>query len=88
MGAIVPIGMTALIVAAGVVHLAVGGALREPDEGTAAHLFQLLVPAQLPVIGLFAATQLPRDRGWASRVLALQLGSLVALIATVAFLGL
>jgi hypothetical protein len=88
LGASLPLAMTAAIVAAAVLHLALGGALREPDEGMAAHLFQLLVPLEIPLIGAFAITRLPRDPRWAAPILALQVVALVALVATVFALGL
>ena len=34
--------------------------VREPDEGVAAHLFQLLMGGQLPIIAFFALKWLPR----------------------------
>ena len=84
LGAILPVLMTLTVVAAGLVHAAqVGGFVREADEGTAAHLFQILMPAQIPIIALFAATQLPRHRRWAGWILALQIGMAVALFAAV-----
>jgi hypothetical protein len=88
-GAILPIAMTLTVVAAGLEHAAqVGGFYREADEGTAAHLFQLLMPAQVPIIGVFAATQWPRDAAWTARVLAAQIGAAAALFGAVATLGL
>jgi hypothetical protein len=40
------------------------------DEGAAAHLFQLLIAAQLPLIGLFIASAAPGHRRGALRMLA------------------
>ncbi|HYR93050.1 MAG TPA: hypothetical protein VEP48_02500 [Methylomirabilota bacterium] len=48
------------------------GTARQADEGTAAHLWQLLMAGQLPVIALFAIMWLPRDPRQALFVLALQ----------------
>jgi hypothetical protein len=84
LGAILPLLMTLAVVIAGLVEAAqVGGFVRQPDEGTAAHLFQILMPAQIPIIAVFAATQLPRDPTWARRVLAVQIGAALALFAAV-----
>jgi hypothetical protein len=89
LGAILPLAMTFTVVAAGLLHAAqVGGFYREADEGTAAHLFQLLMPAQVPIIAVFAATQWSRDPAWAGRVLALQIGAAAALVAAVFLLDL
>ena len=53
-------------------HIAVFGTARQADEGTAAHLWQLLMAGQIPVIGFFAIRWLPRAPGPALLVLALQ----------------
>jgi hypothetical protein len=83
LGAVLPPLMTLTVVAAGLTEAAhAGGFVRQPDEGTAAHLFQILMPAQIPIIVVFAATQLPRHprAGW---ILALQIGLALALFAAV-----
>ena len=54
------------------VYGATTGFVREPDEGTAAHLWQLLMAAQLPLGAFFAAAWLPRAPSWAWLGLALQ----------------
>jgi hypothetical protein len=46
---------------------------RMPDEGAAAHIWQLLMAGQLPILGFFAFKWLARDRKAALSVLALQL---------------
>lgn len=89
LGAILPLAMTLAVVAAATYRaVQLGGFYREADEGTAAHLFQLLVPAQVPIIALFAATQRSRDPAWTARVVALQLGAAAALVASVFLLQL
>jgi len=37
-------------------HIAIFGVSRQPDEGTAAHLWQLLMVGQLPIVAFFAVT--------------------------------
>lgn len=64
------------------VHVAMFGVVHEADEGTAAHVFQLLMVAQVPLIGYFAMTWLPRRPGAALTVLLLQ--ALAALAAALA----
>lgn len=49
------------------------GIQRETDEGVGAHLFQLLMPAQLPIIGYFALRYLPKVPKRALAILAIQL---------------
>jgi hypothetical protein len=85
--AILPIAMSlaALAVIAG--HIAVSGIARQADEGTAAHLWQLLMAGQLPVIALFAVMWLPRAPRQALLVLALQLAAGIAAAAPVFLLN-
>ena len=53
-------------------HLAVFGVTHEADEGTAAHLWQLLMAGQIPIIAFFAVRWLPRTPTQAVLVLVLQ----------------
>lgn len=55
-------------------HAAVYGIVHESDEGTPAHLFQLLMVAQLPIIVFFACKWIPESPKRALPILALQLG--------------
>lgn len=70
------------------VHVAMFGAAREADEGTAAHTFQLLMIAQVPIIAFFAIKWLPRTPRQALQILALQAGAALAALAPVFFLNL
>jgi hypothetical protein len=85
--AILPLAMSlaALAVIAG--HIAVSGIARQADEGTAAHLWQLLMAGQLPVIAFFAVMWLPRAPRQALLVLALQLAAGIAAAAPVFLLN-
>lgn len=67
-------------------HLAVVGMVHEADEGTLAHLWQLLMAGQVPVIAFFAFKWLPRDPRQAVLVLALQAAAAIASFASVFFL--
>ena len=58
-------------------------AFHEPDEGTPAHLFQILMGGQLPIVVYFAFQWLPRDPARALRILALQIGAAVPIFAIV-----
>jgi hypothetical protein len=64
------------------------GFVREADEGTAAHLWQLLMAAQLPLGAFFAITWLPRAPRWAWLGLAVQVVVVVANLAIVRYLNL
>ena len=70
--AFLPVTMSAIALATVLTHLALYGTAREADEGTAAHLFQLLIVAQLPIVAFFAIRFLSRTPRSALIVLAIQ----------------
>ncbi len=84
--AFVPLAMSLAALALVLVHVAIFGNVHEADEGAAAHIFQLLLVAQLPIIAFFAIKWLPRAPKEALVVLALQAGAGIAAVATVFFL--
>lgn len=86
--AFLPVAMSFAALATVLVHVALFGTAREPDEGTAAHVWQLLMAAQLPIIACFAIRWLPRTPRQALWVLALQVGAALAALAPVYLLGL
>lgn len=61
---------------------------REPDEGTLAHLWQILMAGQMPIIAFFAIKWLPRSPRQTLSVLALHVGAALASMAPVFFLNL
>jgi hypothetical protein len=63
------------------------GVAPEPDEGAAAHVWQLLMAGQLPVIAFFAITWLPRNPRQALVALLLQAVAGLAAAAPVFVLG-
>ena len=67
-------------------HAALYGVVHEPDEGAAAHLWQLLVAIQIPMITVFALKWLPRATRAALLFLALFALSTLANVAAVFFL--
>ena len=84
--AFLPVAMSLLAVAVVLIHLALFGTARQPDEGAAAHLWQLLMAGQLPVIFFFAVRWLPQAPRFALPVLALQVAAAVAALAPVCLL--
>lgn len=58
--AFVPVAMSFAALAIVLVHIIMSGAAREADEGTAAHLWQLLMAAQIPIVAFFAIRWLPQ----------------------------
>ncbi|HET9836810.1 MAG TPA: hypothetical protein VFR84_01155 [Candidatus Angelobacter sp.] len=59
-------------------YAAIFGVARQADEGTAAHLWQLLMAGQIPLIVLFVLRWFPADPKRSLRVLALQIGAALA----------
>ena len=86
--ALLPIAMSAAALALVLGHVAIFGVVHEADEGGAAHLWQLLMAGQVPVIAFFALKWLPRSPGQALRVLALQAVAAAAACAPVYLLKL
>ena len=86
--ALIPVAMSVAALIVVLVNVAIFGAARDADEGTAAHLWQLLMVGQLPVIAVFAIKWLPREPRSALLALALQAGSILAALAPVYFLNL
>ena len=86
--ALLPILMSMAALALVLTHIAIFGAVREADEGAAAHIWQLLMAGQLPVILFFAAKWLPQSPRPALAVLALQAVAMLAACAPVYILNL
>jgi hypothetical protein len=86
--AFVPLLMSVAALALVLGHLAMFGAAREVDEGTAAHLWQLLMAGQIPIIAFFAIRWLPRTPRPAILVLALQASAGIAALAPVYYFNL
>ncbi len=86
--AFLPLAMSLGALAVVLGHVALFGAAREVDEGAAAHIFQLLMAAQVPVVAFFAIKWLPRAPQDGLPVLALQLAAAIAALAPVYFLNL
>ena len=84
----VPLAMSFAALAVVLGHVAMFGAAREADEGTAAHIWQILMAAQVPIVAFFAIKWLPRTPKQALPVLALQAGAALAALAPVFFLNL
>lgn len=76
--AFLPVAMSLAALAVVLIHVAHFGTAQQADEGTAAHLWQLLMALQVPVIGYFAVRWLPQSPKPAVGVLALQLAAALA----------
>ena len=76
--ALIPIAMSLGALATVLYHVALFGVAREADEGTAAHIWQLLMAVQVPIVLFFALKWLPRAPRQGALTLALQIAAAVA----------
>ena len=67
-------------------HALVYGVVHEADEGTAAHVWQILMAAQLPIVAYFILKWLPRRPRESLQILALLAGTWLANFAAVYWL--
>jgi hypothetical protein len=86
--AFLPMAMSLAALVTLLIALTVGGATRETDEGAAAHIWQLLMGGQVPIVTFFAIKWLPQAPRQALYVLALQVGLALAALAPVYLLHL
>ena len=86
--AFLPVAMSFAAIATVLIHVLMFGGAREADEGTAAHIWQLLIALQVPIVLFFAIKWLPRAPKDAVYVLALQAAAGLAALAPVFILGL
>lgn len=81
--AFLPVAMSLAALATVGIHILRSGIAPQADEGAAAHIFQLLIVVQLPIVAFFAIKWLPRDPRHALYVLALQAAAGLAALAPV-----
>src|SRR5881392_3620412 len=86
--AFVPIAMSVAALLMVLASIAVSGVVRETDEGAVAHLWQILMGGQLPLLAFFLIKWLPRAPKAALSMLALQILAALAAMAPVYILGL
>jgi hypothetical protein len=86
--AFTPILMSVAALALLLGNLATSGLVHESDEGAVAHIWQLLMAGQLPLLAYFVFRWLPRVPRQTLCFLALQIGAALAALAPVYFLGL
>lgn len=67
------------------IHVAIFGVVHDADEGTAAHIFQLLMAGQVPIAAFLAIKWLSRKPKQVLQVLALQVAAALAAFAPVFF---
>jgi hypothetical protein len=81
--AFLPLAMSLGALATVLAYLALHGPAPQPDEGAAAHIWQLLMAAQLPIVLYFALRWLPAARAQAAPILVLQIAAALAAVAPV-----
>ena len=81
--AFLPVAMSMGALATGLVFVALHGTAPQADEGAAAHIWQLLMAAQVPVVLFFAIKWVPQSPRRAVPILALQVGAALAAMAPV-----
>ena len=86
--AFIPLGMSGAALAVVLVHRALAGTAPQADEGAAAHIWQLLMAGQVPVIARFATRSLPRAPRRGALILLLQFLACLAAVAPVFFMKL
>jgi hypothetical membrane protein len=86
--AYLPVAMSVAALGTVLLHLARFGVTHDPDEGAAAHIWQLLMAGQLPVIAFFVIKWLPQAPKEALAILALQVAAILAAAAPVFLLKL
>lgn len=86
--AMIPIVMSVAALAVVLIAIAISGTKRQPDEGAAAHVWQLLMAGQLPFLAWFGLHWLKREFKAALSVLALQLLAFAAALFPVWYFGL
>jgi len=87
--ALIPIAMSLIALSLVVGPIPFYGApVREPDEGAIAHIWQILIAGQLPILLFFAIKWLRRAPKPALGVLALQAGAVLSAMAPVFYFNL
>lgn len=84
--AFLPVAMSLGALATVLIFLALHGPAPQADEGTAAHIWQILMAAQAPIVLFFAIRWAPQSPRQAVPILALQVGAALAAMAPVFWL--
>jgi hypothetical protein len=81
--AFLPVAMSIAALGTVLIFIALHGTAPQSDEGAAAHIWQLLMVVQLPIIGFFAIKWLPQSPRQALPIMALQVCAVLAAMAPV-----
>jgi phosphoribulokinase len=81
--AFLPVAMSLGALATVLTFVALHGTAPQADENAAAHIWQLLMAGQVPVVLIFAIKWLPKSPRQALPILGLQVGAALAAMAPV-----
>ena len=81
--AFLPVAMSLGALATVLIFVASHGTAPQADEGAAAHIWQLLMAAQAPIVLFFAVKWVPQSPRQAVPILALQVGAALTAMAPV-----
>ena len=84
----VPVVMSCIALALVLGSVAIFGAVHQADEGVLAHIWQLLIAVQFPIIAFFAIKYLPQRPRQTLLILGLQLAAVLVACAPVFLLRL
>ena len=84
--AFLPLAMSLAALTLVLGHAAIFGIVHEVDEGAAAHIFQILMVAQVPIVVYFIIKWLPKQPKESLQVLALLAGEWLAAFVAVHWL--
>jgi hypothetical protein len=84
--AYLPLAMSLAALTLVLSHAAIFGIVHEADESTAAHVWQILMATQLPILAYFIFKWLPRQPKESLQILALLAGTWLANMAAVYWL--
>ncbi len=85
--AFIPVLMSLAALITVLVHIILYGTARQADEGTAAHIFQLLIAAEVPIILFFIIRWLPETPKQTLLILVVQIAAVLGALAPVFFLN-
>ena len=78
-----PLVMSAAAVVVVITQIMIFGIPQGGNEGTAAHLFQILIGLQIPVMAFFAFTELSKNPKQVIKILAIQILAMLTALAPV-----
>ena len=85
--AVIPVVMSLAALATVLAHILMFGTAPQADEGATAHIWQILMAGQVPLVVFYSINWLPRTPRTALSVLTVQIGAALAAAGPVYWLG-